>query len=148
MKVNENKYKGLLVESNNSIVELNYDLDIVSFVTFLMAYVFHHFVKTKNKQPIIDGYPSYLNKEKDLKDFNLLLENKAKELFMRIKDFYQDDAKEIDLILEPKERLIVYLLCKILQLNCKRIKGLISILIPCTDFLPCNKGKPCNEHIR
>lgn len=142
INIHQNSYNGIWIEMKVPLFEIDYDHDFVPAIECIVNCNYSYF--TKRNKAIIDAYPSYLNKSKDAQDLSLLFN--CKNLFNQLKDFVVTDTNEITLKLNAQERCAVYLLCKFFNLECERYKEFIPVLIPCTDFLPANKGKPRDQH--
>lgn len=143
-----NKYQGLSwkIDLNTTTYEI-----LIKFIHELTNTKFKYIEKKTNVVIGNGGYNTRLIAE-DIKDLQLLLTPDGKNYFNLIKEGLTNDKEVIidssdTLKITSYGRLIIYLLCKLFGLNFETIKQVCPVLIPCTDFLPCNKNKPRDKHI-
>lgn len=128
------------------------DYEILSrFINQVINTKYKYIEKKKNIIVGNGGYNTRVTKD-DIDKFNLLLTSHGKTCFEVIKTGLSNGNKELIIKSETIKitsysRLLIYLLCKIFGLNFETIKEVVPVLIPCTDFLPCNKNKPRSKHI-
>ena len=141
--ININKHSGL--SWSIDINKVDYDV-FKKFILELLETNYTHL--TKKNFGFHNGYKNRIN-DKDMKSMDLLLTDDGKKYFSLIKEFLSvADAEESFEIKEISsyQRMIIYLICKTFGLTYMTIKTTKKVLVPCTDFLPCNKGLPRDKH--
>lgn len=96
---------------------------------------------------------------KNIDDLKLVLTGTGGKFFRMIQDFLcskeeidktdKKDTKEeyIEIKVDNSyERLVIYTLCIIFGLKCSKVRAYTDVYIPCTYYLPTNKGLPYNKH--
>jgi hypothetical protein len=86
---------------------------------------------------------------KSISDFKVILTEKGREYFDIIKSFICSDKKDTYIEIKVKnayQRIVIYMICIIFGLKCSKVTKTIEVLVPCTIYLPCNKGKPREDH--
>jgi hypothetical protein len=86
---------------------------------------------------------------KGIKSFNLATTKIGLEYFETIRKFIctESDEPHVEIAVENSyQRLVIYVICIIFGLTCSKVTNTIDVYVPCTVFLPCNKGKPREEH--
>lgn len=139
--INVNEHGGLSWE-----IKLN-EIDYDTFITFIdeLKNVKYNYL-TKNNYGFHNGYKNRVG-QKDMKELECMLTNNAKEYFNSIRSFILSNDENLEIECNSYERLTIYIMCKILSLKYETIKTIRKIIIPCTDFLPCNKGLPREHHV-
>lgn len=134
-----NKHGG--VKWNLNIQKMEYN----DFVTFLKD--LKNTKRTYICKDMGGFHNGYMNRvtEKDIENSDVLLSDDGEKYFKLIKQSGGSDFVELR-DLNSYQRLIVYLICKFYGLHYSTIKTTEKVLIPCTDFLPCNEGVPRERH--
>ena len=142
-QINLNKHGGL--SWSISIDQIDYEI-FKKFIEELQQTKYTHI--TKQNFGVYNGYKNRIDK-KDITEIHLLVSNSGKEYFNLIKSSLSTMNSEASFDIEDinsYQRMIIYLICKFFSLEYKTIKTNQKILVPCTDFLPCNKGVPRYGH--
>lgn len=95
---------------------------------------------------------------KSINTFKLVSTKLGKEYFDTIKNFLcsrecseeypkEDNNRYLEIGVDNSyQRIIIYMICIIFGLRCSKVRKIIDVIVPCTIYLPCNKGKPREEH--
>ena len=142
-QINANKHGGL--NWSVDINGINYER-FKNFINDIINTTYTHF--DRNNFSIYNGYKNRIEKQ-DIDNINMLLTDDGKIYFNLIKKSLSEintaDLFNIENI-NSYQRLIIYLICKIFKLTYETIKTTEKFYVPCTDFLPCNKGKSRDKH--
>jgi hypothetical protein len=126
----------------------NTDYDILC--NFVNQIILCKFVRISDSNKWLCGAVEKTADTKSITDFKVILSKEGQEYFDIIKDFVCSDKKEEYVEIKIKnsyQRIVIYMICIIFGMKCSKVKDKVDVLVPCTIYLPCNKGKPRKDHV-
>jgi hypothetical protein len=124
--------------------------DLQKFVAEITS---HKFIKILHSNKWVCDITTKTADIKSIDSFNLVLTKYGRKYLDIIKNFICSEKKEVnENFIEIKvensyQRKIIYMICIIFGLSCKKIEGVADIIVPCSIYSPYNKSKSYEERI-